>query len=319
MSITKKNIWILGGTGFIGKALIRQLSNNTSYLLHLLVHKNIPYKDLESFTIITGNLENFDLAWLEKYPPDIIFHLARIGGSNVISRFLAAQKGARANHRLINFLSALKSQPVVVYVSGSLMYGNQTFGKWADEFSELSPVSYARYYIEGERPWIVAQKKEQLDIRFARPGWVLGTESWFKTFYWMPYLTTGKIPLYGDGHQFMSLIHIDDCAGQIVNLALQGRKNQNFNIFSGPPISQREFAETLARLVNTGIDRIPIQAMAGKYGKTVTEAFTSSIPLRTRYCDMASLYTLIYPDVEAMLSNTISILKYQEPVFAKLP
>src|ERR1035437_4933740 len=157
MSNSKKNIWILGGTGFIGTALLKQLSNNPSNLLHLLVHKNIPYRSLENFNIFTGSLQHFDYTWLEKYPPDIIFHLARIGGSNSIKRYLAAQKGEMANQSLINFFVNLKSSPVIVYVSGSLMYGHQFSGKQADEEIDLSPISYAKYYIHAEKPWIEAQ------------------------------------------------------------------------------------------------------------------------------------------------------------------
>jgi nucleoside-diphosphate-sugar epimerase len=319
MDYNRKNIWIFGGTGFIGKALVAHLSENPLNALHLLVHKNIPYRFLESFNTFTGSLANFDLTWLEKYPPDVIFHLARFGGGNVISRYMASQKGAGANRRLIRFLCNLKTPPIVVYVSGSLMYGNQAYGNWADEYSALLPVSYAKSYIHGEKPWLEAQNKRLLDVRFARPGWILGASSWFKSFYWDFYVQTGKIPLFGDGQQLMSMVYVDDCAGQIANLAENGTKYQNFNIFSGPPIRQEVFAETLASLLQTQTEPVPVKTLTLIHGNTVAEALTSSIPLRTKFCEMASRYVPRYPDAETMLLKVLSTFKNQETIFAKTP
>ncbi|HEY4786150.1 MAG TPA: NAD(P)-dependent oxidoreductase [Bacteroidales bacterium] len=314
-----KNIWILGGTGFIGSALVRHLSENPKNSLHLLVHRNVPYRSLESHNTFTGSLENFDLAWMEKYSPDVIFHLARLGGSNAFTRNLSSYKGAKANYRLIRCLESMKKPPTLVYVSGSLMYGHQTSGNPIDEYASLSPVSYAKYYIRGEEPWIEAQTKASLDIRFARPGWILGPASWFRIFYWQHYVKTGKIPLFGDGQQRMSLIHVDDCAGQIANLAEKGSKLQNLNIFSGPPVTQEIFAETLASLLQTQTETISVKTLKNEFGNTVTEALTSSIPLQTKYCEMASIYIPKYPDLEAMLVKTLSALKHHEAVFSKTP
>jgi nucleoside-diphosphate-sugar epimerase len=309
MTRRKKNIWILGGTGFIGKALVKYLSNSEDYLLHLLVHKNIPYKFLEPFSIYTGSLENFDLSWMENYPPDIVFHLARIGGSNAISRSISSKKGEKANNRLIKFLLQLKNSPVIVYVSGSLMYGNQQNESLANENSALNPVSYAKYYYRAEEPWLKAQLSGQGDIRFARPGWILGQDSWFRIFYWEPYIRSGKIPLYGDGSQLMSLIYIDDCAAQIVKLAEKGQRNQNLNIFSGPPISQKNFAELLAKRLNTEVEQFPVSKLKMKYGKTVTEALTSSIPLATNYPELNSSDSFYYPEAQLMLEKAISFFE----------
>jgi len=311
MKNLKRNIWILGGTGFIGKSLIRCLSKNSQNILHLLIHKNIPFQFLEPHNTFTGNLETFDVAWMEKYPPDVIFHLARIGGGNTISRYLASRRGIKANQRIVKFLSGLKSPPKIIYVSGSLMYGHQPDGTLADEHSELHPVSFARHYIVGENPWIDAQKKQLLDVRFARPGWIVGPDSWFKAFYWNHFKKTGKIPIYGDGRQMMSLVYVDDCAGQIINLAENGEEFQNLNIFSGVPVSQKIFASTLASLLNTELEFKSIKNLQMRFGRAVGEAFGSSIPLSTRYPRLSTQYENIYQDTESILRKTISFFEHK--------
>lgn len=319
MSGKKKNIWIFGGTGFIGKALVKCLSRSENYKLHLLVHQNIPYQFLEPFSIFTGNLENFDLSWMEKYPPDIIFHLARLGGANAISRSFSSRKGAKANERLIQFLSGLKTPPVIVYVSGSLMYGHQQGEAVANEHSELKPVSFARYYYRGEEPWLKAQLSRQLDVRFARPGWIIGPDSWLEAFYRQPFLRSGKIPMYGDGSQLMSIIHLEDCAAQIVNLAEKGEKNQNLNLFSGAPMSQKDFSEMLAKLLDADVETIPVQKLKRLYGQTVTDALTSSIPMASKYPELNSSYTSHYPDAASMLGSVVSFFENEQGVFTKAP
>lgn len=246
---------------------------------------------------------------MEKYPPDIIFHLARLGGSNAISRRISSAKGKKANQRLIQFLPKLKTSPVIVYVSGSLMYGNQKNDLLANENSTLNPISYAKYYYRAEEPWLKAQLFGQSDIRFARPGWILGQDSWFRIFYWEPYIRSGKIPLYGDGSQLMSLIYLDDCVAQIVKLAEKGQGNQNLNIFSGPPISQKNFAELLAKRLKTDVKQFPDSKLKMKYGKTVTEALTSSIPLATLYPELNNFDSFYYPNVPDMLKKVISFFE----------
>ncbi|MFA6438429.1 MAG: NAD(P)-dependent oxidoreductase [Bacteriovoracaceae bacterium] len=312
MDTKKRNIWVLGGTGFIGSSLVRQLSTDPKNLIHMLVHKNIPARYLESFNIFTGDIRSFDLFWLERYPPDIIYHLARLGGTNTVTRSLAAHMGASANQRLINYLLGLSSPPRIVYVSGSLVYGHQKDGAAADEQSKLLPVSFARHYLIGEAPWIRIQDERRLDVRFARPGWIVGPDSWFKVFYWNHYKKTGKVPMYGEGKQLMSLVQLDDCAGQIAMLGEHGSTMQNMNIFSGEPVSQYTFARTLADLLHTNLDPIAIETLQNIYGRAIGEAFTSSIPLRTCVPETAGRYQNISPDVRTILQKTISLLKNEQ-------
>jgi len=315
----KRNIWIFGGTGFIGTALVKRLAADKRNLLYLLVNKRRPWSQLESYNIFTGGLEDFDLFWLKRYPPDMIFHLARMAGSHPVTRYLASGRGKRANRRLLSSLPALHVSPVIVYVSGSLMYGSQPFDRLADEDTALAPVSYARYYIEGEKPILEAQKEDQLDIRIARPGWIVGPGSWFYVHCWEYYLKTGNIPLIGSGHQKMSLVHIDDCTAQLINLAENGAKRQDLNIFGCTPITMQTFCEILAGLLNTGINRISSASFRSKYGKTAAEAFESSIPLTTCYPDLAGRHKNHYGDPESILVSVISDLENKQRIFTETP
>lgn len=305
----EKNIWIFGGTGFVGKAVVQHLPENPEYRLNLLIHHNTEYKNLEPYNTFTGSLTNFDLSWLEKYPPNIIIHLARLGGRNKPIRYYRSLQAAKANQRIIDFLSKTNISPVIVYVSSLLMYGNQPENVFAFENSILNPLSYAKQFIIGEQPWLDVQLTKKLDVRFARPGWIIGPDSWFKAFYWNYFCVTGKVPMYGSGSQLMSMIYVDDLAGQIVNLAENGIKSQNLNMYTGEPITQQEFVEMLARQLNANIDVISNKVLKQKFGVAVSEPIISSVPLNTIYKDLQNLYVPQFSSVESMIEHTISILQ----------
>jgi nucleoside-diphosphate-sugar epimerase len=247
MNNQQKNIWIFGGTGFIGNALVSQLASNPQNRLFLLLHRTTNFKKYEAFNTFYGSLSDFDFNLFERYPPDIIFHLARFAGGNPVTRHLASRRAFMANQRLKSMLKKLEKPPVVVYVSGSLMYGPQLGNGCATENTPLNPVAFATHYIKGEEPWIEAQKEGIPDIRFARPGWIVGTSSWFKEFFWNFYLKTGKIPFYGDGNQLMSVVGLQDCARLIDRLGIEGEEGTEPEYFYDAPGHPKRIQQTFGR------------------------------------------------------------------------
>jgi NAD dependent epimerase/dehydratase family enzyme len=115
----------------------------------------------------------------------------------------------------------------------------------------------------------------------------------------------------------MSVIHLEDCAAQLVNLAENGQKNQNLNIFSGSPVSQKDFAEMIAMRLNTEVEAIPVAELMKKYGQTVADALTSSIPMSTIFPEISSSYSFRYPDVASMLESMVSFFENKQAVLTK--
>jgi nucleoside-diphosphate-sugar epimerase len=309
MESQQRNVWIFGCTGFIGQELLTHLSSDPCNRLHLLLHRRVDFQKYESFNTFVGSLEDFDSRLFDRYPPDVIFHLARLAGGRTLTRRLASTRAFNANKRLICLIEKLANPPLVVYVSGSLMYGPRSNDNPAVENNPLSPAAYAKFYIKGEQPWLEAQKNGTLDIRFTRPGWIVGTSSWFVEFYWKYYLRTGKIPSYGDGTQYMSLISLQDCARLIDLLSKEGTERQNLNILTAPPVRQADFSAVLAKQLNTSIDEIPVQEIRMKYGKTVESALTTSIPMATNYPDIYRKFKPSHPNLDSILEQALTVLK----------
>ena len=308
-SLSKRNVWIFGATGYIGSALLHHLSKDKTNRIHLLVHKRIPFRFLESFNTITGSLSAFDPLWFERYPPDVIFHLARPAGSSTIARSIRSSQGEKANQRLVEIVSGRNDSPIVVYVSGSLMYGRRSIDDPADEKSPLQPDSFGRHYIKNENPWLEAQKQGHIDVRFARPGWITGPGSWFAHFFWKPFQETGRVPCYGDGSHPMSVIHVEDGAAMTDALSRFGEKGQNLNLFAGDIITHRQFCDTLAGILGTTTMDVPYSVMKKRFGEATANALVSSTPLKTLYPDIHKKAKINYPKVENVLRHVTGLLK----------
>lgn len=312
-----KNTWILGGTGYIGSALLKSLlAHQPPGRLHALLHKSLPLQRLERVNTFVGSLGKIDPEWLKHYPPDVVFHLARPAGSHRISREWASRQGEAANRSLVRQLTLLERPPVVVYVSGSLVYGPRHDDDPATEKSPLAPAAFARHYHRNERPWLEARESGILDVRFARPGWITGPASWFRQFFWLPMQSSGWVPCYGDGKQLMSLIHLDEGVRMIRALADRGGRNQDLNIFSGKPLSQSRFCTILSSITGLPVEQVADARVKKTYGRTALAALTTSIPMQTLYPELQARALPVSRDHKALLADIVRLLEDKEAVLS---
>lgn len=315
----ERQLWMLGGTGYIGSALREHLTERGGQKLHLLLHHQADLHIREAYNCFQASLAEIDPRWFERYPPDVVFHLARPAGSHPLTRWYRALRGEAANARLIGILAALPKAPQVVYVSGSLMYGSLPEGSRASEQQPLRPDAYASAYFRNEKPWLAAGRAGLLDVRFARPGWILGPDSWFERFFWQPYLRSGKVPIYGDGKQWMSIVSLKNCAGMVDALSRYGSPGQVLNIFGMPPLRQESFSKMMAELLDGGVERIPMARLQKELGRTTARALTLSIPMESNYPEIYAKAGMEEENLAQLLTDTLRLLKDKEAVFTKSP
>lgn len=296
-----RTIWVLGSTGYVGRAVTQEVVRQypDARVIALGHHRVDPWV-MENTHFIMSDLGSFDFNWLERYPPDVVFHCGRMAGGNWLTRERAGRNGARANQRWIQALSTLPVKPVVVYCSGTLMYGNQ-----ADPVTERvphQPVAYARFYQKAEAPWYGA---EALDVRWGLPAWITGPDSWFAAFFTAPALRTGRVPYYGSGAQWMSLVHLRDCARQLVGVYADGSPGCSYNIYGGEAISQRDFAQKIADRLKLPVAAVSLEDTRKKYGTTVLEALTSNIPVNTVHMEWKKTQELEFRSADAILDDAM--------------
>ncbi len=281
--MNERHALVLGASGFLGEAVIRQLNG---WRLTILVHRRVPQGLPKDTRVLRGQLGGVTL----KEKPDVVLHCARLRGPGKWGRYLAACRGNVANRRILRRLSGTP----LVYASGSLMYGDCGEQPVLED-SPLRPVSYARQYAIAERPLLRA------DVMMFRPGWILGPGSWLEWFYLQPAERLGVVPVYGAGKNLMSIVHRDDCAAAMIRVASHNQTGV-YHPPSLPVMTQREFVEQLAAELG-----LPVQEKCLDRSETaIQEAFQVSLNLQSRHTELWRNFVPRFRDLRAALKAVLA-------------
>jgi nucleoside-diphosphate-sugar epimerase len=293
---------VLGASGFIGEALVRALVGagiRTTCLVH---RRPSPISEAHP---LHGSIDSFGWQALERDPPDVLFHLARIPRRHRFDAPLVRLRNRTANARLLHWLASAPRPPLALFVGGTLAYGSHGERAVTEE-TPLAPVSFSRDYHAAEIPWLRARRAGDASILIARPAWVLGRGSWFGAYFRRPMVEQRSVPLYGDGDNWMSLVHLDDCAGLLVHLARRAPPMTVMNLATGPTLRQGELSERLARLTGLPIRRISLDELEARHGRALREAFVFSARVETVHGALAAGYRPRHADLDADLAELLA-------------
>jgi nucleoside-diphosphate-sugar epimerase len=249
-------------------------------------------------------MERFSWRSIERDPPDAIFHLARIPGRGGIRGAVTRIRNRLANERLVLALTTWAQPPLMIYVGGTLAYGTRG-DEPVTEQTPVAPTSFSRDYYKAELPWARALRGSDAPVIVARPAWVLGAGSWFEVYYRRFLQAERAVPLYGTGENWMSLIHVEDCAGLLHHAARHALPMSVLNVFAGAPLRQAELAERLSRVAGLPIRRVPLADLERRHGRAVREAFTFSARIGTVHQALHGAYRFQHQDLDADLASLL--------------
>ncbi len=96
-STSNTYLWVLGATGYVGKHLVLELleryKDDPCTQIVAVGHHSIHSEIMERTHFLMMPLGEIGQKWLNKYPPSVVFHCARMAGSSDRKRFSAARKG----------------------------------------------------------------------------------------------------------------------------------------------------------------------------------------------------------------------------------
>lgn len=237
---------VTGGTGFIGKHLVRRLerpvvAGRNVHRIKQLLGDVIPCQWQSGAPLDRSILENVDA----------VFHLA---GESVFSgRWNPARKQQIMDSRLLGTrnlvasLAGLDRTPAVLVCASAIGYygarGNEPLNEAATPGTDfLAQVCQAW---EEE-----ARQAEKLGIRVVsiRTGVVLGSDGGALPRMLLPF-RLGLGGRIGSGNQYMSWIHIDDLVGIFLHAATESKVRGPVNAVAPQPVTNREFTAALARVL----------------------------------------------------------------------
>jgi len=240
-------VLITGGTGFIGRALCKQLSLKGAEVTVLSRHpEKVPELCGSSATGI-NSLEELDSA--AKF--DTVINLA--GEPIADRRWSGSQKERLGKSRidltkdLLVCLKRMEQKPECL-ISGSAVgyYGDQ-----GDMEVDEATAAHDEFTHQLCRDWEAeALRAEELGIRVCiiRTGLVVGKDGGFLSKMLPPFRAGLGGPI-GNGSQWMPWIHMDDIVALILFLIERKDIRRIFNGTAPQPVTNREFTKTLADLL----------------------------------------------------------------------
>ena len=255
-------VLVIGGTLFIGRALVEQLLERGDAVAIMHRGKDTPYGDRvdeircdrNDISAVRAALagKRFDVVY------DNVYDWQRGTTSEQVDA--AAMAAAEGLHRYV-FTSS-----IAVYPPG---------GEY-DENDPLVPAdhpdAYGRQKAESERLLFKRHQRNGLPVATLRPAFIYGPNNPFdrEAFFWDRLLAGRPIVIPGDGLRTMQWVHVKDVARAAVLAATQDiAEGQAYNLASYPPITQNAFVQLLAKIADRKVNlvHIPREEIERRGGK----------------------------------------------------
>ncbi len=244
------NILIAGATGFIGKKLVLALQVNHTVTVLGRNMKNIHRHFTKSVNTKTWeNLDNLDANTYDAVINLCGYNIAASRWSNSVKEQII-QSRVKTTSALVNWAIKQKAKPRFICANAVGIYGMQSNAD-NNVLDEDSPIDFEHpidFMSEIGIRWQQALQPAidyGLNVASTRFGVVLGYgDGILKKLSPSFYMGFGSV--IGDGNQIMSWVHIDDVVNAIIFLLKHPDLKGVFNLTSPNPISQAEFARTLA-------------------------------------------------------------------------
>ena len=251
-------ILVLGGTGFIGRQLIKQLLDKGHSVRAAARGSSLPLQEIGSDRLEIARADMRSEEDLERILDgvDHVFHLAT-SDAKTWDQFVEREiEPARMLARV-----CLKRAVKRLVYTGTIdsLYAGSRAGTITEQ-TALDPNikrrnSYARAKAAVEDLLTDMHRKEGLPIVIARPGIVIGKGG--NPFHWGvgKWSSEGVVETWGDGTNKLPLVLVDDVASGLIRaMETPGIEGKAYNLVDVPLLSARDYIAGLERLAGYKVD-----------------------------------------------------------------
>lgn len=303
-------IFVAGGSGFIGSAIIKRLvrdGHDVDGLVHTRSHADAVEK--AGAGVILGDLLETG-AWTSAMcEADLVISTSQPVRQGEKLPLEAARRRSFYHGKMVGNLflaaagSGVKGVVVTYGVNGFGSHGNE----WVTENSELGPTGYERT-ISGAY-WHIdkTSRKARVPLLNIFTGWVYGPGSWFASM--ARGINNGSMKVVGEGNNFMSLIHIDDLADAYSAVAEKMPFGERYALVDGNPVTQRELAGFIAGTIGARPpNNIDIEEYARFAGELAAESMSCSCRVSGARMKKHLLPELKYPTIASGVPQVLESL-----------
>lgn len=306
---------LLGGSGFIGRALTSRLLEND---VHVVVTSRNP--EHGRFLIPEGHSFHVDFAlWDGKNPEQLATHIkAADAVINLIGSNISAgrwteerKKGIRnsrisAGNALCQAVSILQEKPRVVIQSSAIgFYGSQPTSPEESYVTEDSPAGQgflASVCKEWEDSTACMDSSETRRV-IIRTGLVLGDGGVLQKF--LPPFRFGVGGPLGSGKQVLSWIHLQDQVDAIIHIIKTPTCTGTFNLTSPYPETMETFCKTIGAMMGKpSWLRIPASVLRLALGEMAEELILQGQRVLPEKL-LESGFCFSYPSLDDALANLL--------------
>ncbi|MCD6511977.1 MAG: NAD-dependent epimerase/dehydratase family protein [Thermoplasmata archaeon] len=258
------NILVTGGSGFIGKYIVRELMKH-GHDVWILSRKKIESNEYES---IQGDITDFESVRKAVRGMDAVFHNAAYaadwGKKEIIYRTNVGGSENVARAAMDEGIERL------IYTSSAGVYGFPDSMKKIDEESPKHPLNvYQKSKLMAEQLLF----KTPLHVSAVRPPLVFGAGG-HAVRVLLSSMEEGKLAYIGDGNNFVSIVHPEDVARCLYLAFRKDDEGRAFNVVSDV-VRLKDFFDKLSSLmkIDAKMKRIPypVAYMAGILNEFMSE------------------------------------------------
>jgi uncharacterized protein (TIGR01777 family) len=302
------NIIITGGTGVIGRALTKELTQAGH---QVTIFSRNPEKTISGAHTAQWDIENLEI-WLPHIESaDAIIHLAgeNLAGEGFLpSRWTTERRKRIINSRvktgeaLVEAIRQAENKPEVFIQASAIGYYGPRGDEKLAETDEPGSDFLSQTCIEWENS---TKAIEDMGIRrvIIRTGIVLTPDSGALARLLLPYRLFVGGP-FGNGKQWYSWIHMADEVASIRFLIENPEASGAFNLTAPQPLRNRDFGKTLGGVLKRpSLIPVPKFAMNAAFGEVSTVVLDGQRVLPTKL--QALGYQFQFPELEPALRDLL--------------
>lgn len=287
----KPTALVIGGTGFIGRALTRKLAANGTHVRVLSRGKTGPFDDIAD-KVETIGVSLRDAAGLEAAMKGIthVYHLAK---SDDKTWEAALENDVAVTERVAN--AALNAGVNRLIYTGTIAsYDLSDPTVTITEKSGFGPDLenrniYARSKAECEARLMMMYREKGLPVTIARPGIVVGSGGPLQHWGIGRWHGAGAVKIWGNGRNTLPFVLIDDVADGLILMAESDEAiGESFNLIGEPMLSARGYFDAIHKALGARIN-VSSGHLGLLYGSDAMKFFLKTNVLRRHGLSRPSL------------------------------
>jgi len=248
------NVLVTGASGFIGRALIKELIYRKDKVSVFLHQKGIPEQNLHK--TVRGDICDSDKLRSSMKNTDMVFHLAASMGASQNSErdfFRINKEGTQA------VLMAAREAQVkkCIHFSSAGVLGAVKQKKAVKEDYSPHPISiYDQSKLAGEKT-ALDFSKQGMEVVIVRPGWVYGPGD-KRTFKLIEAISKNKFVFVAGKKTFQTPVYITDLVKAALLCAEKGQKGEIYHLAGNEILSVKKIAQDIAEAAQVCFPTVPL-------------------------------------------------------------